>query len=71
MIDPHEQRTRNANVVMTGFPAGFDPDADSDEQICTECGGELDTGWECNGCGLDFGHLMSLHINGTETQQPN
>lgn len=21
--------------------------------ICPECGGELDTGWECNSCGFD------------------
>lgn len=21
--------------------------------ICPECGGELDTGWECNACGFD------------------
>ena len=21
--------------------------------VCPECGGELDTGWECNGCGYD------------------
>ena len=23
------------------------------EDICPECGGELDTGWECNDCGFD------------------
>lgn len=23
------------------------------EDRCPECGGELDTGWECNGCGFD------------------
>lgn len=21
--------------------------------VCPDCGGELDTGWECNDCGLD------------------
>jgi len=21
--------------------------------VCPECGGELDTGWECNACGYD------------------
>ncbi len=21
--------------------------------VCPECGGELDTGWECNSCGYD------------------
>lgn len=23
------------------------------EDICPECGGDLDTGWECNDCGYD------------------
>lgn len=23
------------------------------EDLCPECGDELDTGWECNGCGYD------------------
>ena len=23
------------------------------ENICPECGGELDTGWECNACNYD------------------
>jgi tRNA(Ile2) C34 agmatinyltransferase TiaS len=23
------------------------------QDICPECGGELDTGWECNSCGFD------------------
>lgn len=23
------------------------------ENCCPECGGELDTGWECNSCGFD------------------
>lgn len=23
------------------------------EDQCPECGGQLDTGWECNGCGYD------------------
>ena len=24
-----------------------------DDDRCPECGGELDTGWECNSCGFD------------------
>lgn len=24
------------------------------EDKCPDCGGELDTGWECNSCGADF-----------------
>jgi hypothetical protein len=43
------------------YGAGFcDPNAAKDqrlakiaEDICPECGGELDTGWECNKCGFD------------------
>ncbi len=23
------------------------------QDICPECGGQLDTGWECNDCGYD------------------
>ncbi len=25
---------------------------------CPECGGELDTGWECNDCGFDARNLV-------------
>lgn len=28
-------------------------EADIERDICPECGGELDTGWECNDCGFD------------------
>lgn len=28
-------------------------EADIDQDRCPECGGELDTGWECNRCGFD------------------
>lgn len=24
-----------------------------ENDVCPECGGELDTGWECNLCGFD------------------
>lgn len=24
------------------------------EDKCPDCGGDLDTGWECNSCGADF-----------------
>lgn len=27
---------------------------------CPECGGELDTGWECNDCGFDARPEMQL-----------
>lgn len=29
------------------------PDFDVDDGACVLCGGELDTGWECNSCGAD------------------
>lgn len=28
-------------------------EAEIDQDKCPECGGELDTGWECNDCGFD------------------
>lgn len=28
-------------------------EAAADQDRCPECGGELDTGWECNDCGYD------------------
>lgn len=27
---------------------------------CPECGGELDTGWECNRCGFDAKNEVDL-----------
>ncbi len=27
------------------------------DDICPECGKDLDTGYECNGCGKDYIHL--------------
>ena len=29
----------------------------SRDEICPECGGELDTGWECVDCGFDASNL--------------
>lgn len=28
------------------------------DDYCPECGGELDTGWECNACGFDAKPLV-------------
>lgn len=28
------------------------------QDICPKCGGELDTGWECNDCGCDARPLI-------------
>lgn len=29
--------------------------------MCPKCGGELDTGWECNSCGYDaFPHVQAV-----------
>ena len=35
--------------VPLPFPTSFD----LDDGPCLVCGGELDTGWECNTCGAD------------------
>lgn len=32
------------------------------DNICPECSGELDTGWECNSCGYDAMPLVSSEI---------
>ena len=32
----------------------------ADVDMCPKCGGELDTGWECNKCGFDAMPLVSL-----------
>ena len=29
-------------------------DFNLDDLVCRECGGELDTGYECNRCGFDM-----------------
>lgn len=68
-MDKRPNSRRNAHIVLTAFPVGFDPDCDADEQVCSECNGQLDTGWECIDCGLDFGNLMMLYINRTENTQ--
>lgn len=31
-------------------------------QFCAYCGGELDTGWECNTCGADWMHLAHQRV---------
>lgn len=51
------KRARDALVsVQTILPANFDVD----EGPCVVCGGQLDTGWECNDCGAD--HFPAVHI---------
>ncbi len=32
------------------------------DDICPECGGELDTGWECNDCGFDASDLAYSEV---------
>lgn len=34
-------------------PMPFPADFDVEDGPCLLCGGELDTGWECNDCGAD------------------
>ena len=31
------------------------------KDICPKCGGELDTGWECNDCGFDAYAILGSH----------
>jgi len=33
------------------------------QDICPKCGGELDTGWECNKCGFDAMVLVNPRDN--------
>lgn len=35
-----------------------------ERDICPECGGALDTGWECNECGYDARHLVKAGKDG-------
>jgi rubredoxin len=40
----------------------FDPvKRKASKDICPKCGGELDTGWECNDCGFDAYALVHGH----------
>lgn len=38
------------------------------EDRCPQCGGELDTGWECNDC--DFDGMQELPKSFTENPKP-
>jgi hypothetical protein len=38
------------------------------QDYCPECGGDLDTGWECNRCGFDAKHLIAAPIPETLRQ---
>lgn len=31
-------------------------------QFCAYCGGELDTGWECNACGADWMRMAHQRV---------
>ena len=44
-------------------PVPFPPDFDPDESRCLVCGDELDTGWECTGCGADHYFGVKLIIS--------
>jgi hypothetical protein len=43
-------------------------DYDVDEGSCVKCGGQLDTGWECNDCGAD--HMFAVHRLIKEREKP-
>lgn len=30
-----------------------------EQDVCPQCGGELDTGWECNECGFDAQYIAN------------
>jgi hypothetical protein len=56
-------------LCLTGASMSTYPLQDQRERVaaakndkCPECGGELDTGWECNDCGFD---AMSLAFDKT------
>ncbi len=35
------------------------------QDLCPECGGNLDTGWECTRCGFDcMNEYMSMRLQG-------
>lgn len=38
-----------------------------DGDKCPKCGGELDTGWECNDCGYDA--MWAAKLAGEQTPQ--
>lgn len=35
------------------------------EDLCPDCGSDLDTGWECNGCGRDWMSIGSAIVERT------
>jgi hypothetical protein len=37
-------------------------------EYCPTCGGDLDTGWECNKCGRDWRSWATLQLNVMETE---
>lgn len=47
-------------------PLPFPADFDVDDGPCLVCGGELDTGWECNTCGADHYAGVRLLISEAE-----
>ena len=38
---------------MAGIDVIVPPGFDINDGVCVVCGGQLDTGWECNDCGAD------------------
>lgn len=40
------------------------------QDICPKCGGELDTGWECNDCGFDAIGLALSHAHSRGSDEP-
>ncbi len=44
------------------------PDFDTEDGPCVICGGELDTGWECNDCGADHRPAVMMLLSRNETK---
>lgn len=50
MNKPRERKLKSVNTLVA-------------DDKCPKCGGELDTGWECNDCGFD---AMPIAIKGKD-----
>ena len=55
-----------SDSLHSNVPAQTTPDMTF--EYCPTCGGELDTGWECNDCGRDWRPWATLNLNTTKTE---
>lgn len=54
--------------VIEGGGQGSEERRDMAFDYCPSCGGDLDTGWECNKCGRDWRPWATLNLNVAETE---